>query len=261
MPQTWSAYADVVSSDGRRALIVRVSHDPAADRAELWVHAFIDGQMFAHMSAYQCPPLAAPMTGDEHQQIRLDLEAGILSARVDACETDRIDFGVGSIPMTVTLQWTASGLKGSNLRGRHEQFVKVVAHVTIHGKDIEIVGWGHQHTQLQEQPRFAERFTYLSLRGDDINIIALLTGQLQRGFGSCRGVAMKADTVMLDEVAARRRIRIQSPAATLAGVLNRTYHYWIPMGGSWRDGSVVTGDLNGLAVSGVVNDFAGPASS
>ena len=46
--QTWSAYVDVVSPDGQRALIVRVSHDPAADRAELWVHAFLDGRLYAH---------------------------------------------------------------------------------------------------------------------------------------------------------------------------------------------------------------------
>jgi hypothetical protein len=42
------------------------------------------------------------------------------------------------------------------------------------------------------------------------------------------------------------------------GQLVRTYRYWIPMGGTWRDGSIVTGALDGLPVSGVINDFTGP---
>jgi hypothetical protein len=30
------------------------------------------------------------------------------------------------------------------------------------------------------------------------------------------------------------------------------------MGGGWRDGSIVTGSLDGVPVSGVINDYAGP---
>jgi hypothetical protein len=44
----------------------------------------------------------------------------------------------------------------------------------------------------------------------------------------------------------------------LQGSLTRTYQYWIPMGGGWRDGSIVTGSLDGVPVSGVINDYAGP---
>lgn len=258
MPQTWSAYVDVVSCDGTRALIVRVSHDPAADRAEIWVHAFIDGRLFGHMSAHPCPLLGASTTGDARQQAVLDLPGGRLSAHVMASETDRTVFGEGPLALDVTLAWATDGQQGSNLRGRHERLVKVDATVILDGRCIELSGWGHQHTQLQEQPRFAVPFTYLSLRGDEAGLVGLLASNLQRGFGRLRGVALDATALRVDPPAVRRALHMTTADTHLQGNLSRTYQYWIPMGGGWRDGSIVTGSLDGVAVSGVINDYAGP---
>jgi|LakMenEpi03Aug12_release.lakeMendotaPanAssembly.Ray.scaffolds.fasta_scaffold141523_1 hypothetical protein len=258
MPQTWSAYVDVVSGDGARALIVRVSHDPAADRAEIWVHAFIDGRLFGHMSAHPCPSLAASTTGDARQQAVLDLPGGRLSAQVLASETDRTVFGEGPIVLGATLVWATEGHQGSNLRGRDERLVRVDATVTLNGRCINLSGWGHQHTQLQEQPRFAVPFTYLSLRGDEAVLVGLLASNLQRGFGRLRGVALDATALRVGPPAVQRMLEMTTADTRLQGSLTRTYQYWIPMGGGWRDGSIVTGSLDGVPVSGVINDYAGP---
>lgn len=260
MPQTWSAYADVVSADGARALIIRVSHDPEVDRAEIWVHAFIDGQLFGHMSAHPCPPIAAQTSGDERAQVCLDLAGRQMSARVLVSQSERSVFGEGSIPLTVNMQWAAAGQHGSNLRGRDERLVRVMAAVRLDGQATEVAGWGHLHTQLQEQPRFAVPFTYLSLRGDEIGFVGLLAGKLKRGFGTLRGERLSAMEFKLDPPAASRQLLIHTPSGDFEGDLACTYRYWIPMGGSWRDGSIVAGALGGLPVSGVINDYAGPAN-
>lgn len=258
MPQTWSAYVDVVSPRGDRALIVRVSHDPAADRAEIWVHAFIDEALYGHMSAHPCPPLASKLTGQGDEQVMLDLPDARLSARVKADTTQRTVFGTGSIPLQVTMSWAAEGHQGSNLSGRDEQLVQVTAQVTVHGRTVKLSGWGHQHTQLQEQPRFAVPFTYLSLRGDDIRLVGLLTAKFQRGFGGLHKDVLGITSLSLEPPADRRRLHLRTDTSALEGTLVRTYRYWIPMGGGWRDGSIVAGDLDGLPVSGVINDYNGP---
>lgn len=258
MPQTWSAYVDVVSIDGKRALVVRVSHDPDADRAEIWVHAFIDGRQLAHMSAHPCPPLAASTTGEAHQQIVLDLIGGQLHARVMATETDRITFGEGPTPLRVSLSWPREGHQGSNLRGRDERLLRVNATVTVDGRSISLSGWGHQHTQLQEQPRFSVPFTYCSLRGEEAGLVGLIATNLQRGFGRLRDQALNATALRIDPPAVQRTLQMTTSDTQLEGILTRTYRYWIPMGGVWRDSSIVAGILADVPVSGVINDYAGP---
>jgi hypothetical protein len=64
--------------------------------------------------------------------------------------------------------------------------------------------------------------------------------------------------VAIDPPADRRELRMTGTSTGPRGQLVRTYRYWIPMGGTWRDGSIVTGTLDGLPVSGVINDFTGP---
>jgi len=260
MAQTWSAYVDVVSARGDRALIMRVSHDPAADRAEIWVHAFIDGELYGHMSAHPCPPLASGLTGQGEVQVLLDLPNARLSAQVKAQATQRTVFDAGTIPLQVTMSWGAEGQQGSNLRGRDERLVRVIAQVAVQGRRVEIAGWGHQHTQLQEQPRFAVPFTYLSLRGDDIGLVGLLAARLQRGFGRLRNDALQAETLRIEPPAEHRLLEMSTATTPLQGTLTRTYRYWIPMGGGWRDGSIVAGTLAGLPVSGVINDYDGPVA-
>jgi hypothetical protein len=259
MPQTWSAYVDLVNSNGQRGLIVRVSHDPEANRAELWVHLFLDGQLFAHMSVHPCPPIAARFTGDERQHLALDLEQAQLRLAVQVDETDRAVFGAGSIPLAVTLAWSSEQRRGSNLRGRDEQLVMVNAQVTVGELSVEIQGWGHQHTQLQEVPRFSVPFTYLSLRGDHAGLVGLLAPGIERGFGQLGGEALDISGLAIDAPATERRLRLNTPVQTIEGLLQRTYRYWIPMVGTWRDGSIVMGHLGQACVSGVINDFEGPS--
>jgi hypothetical protein len=260
MPQTWSAYVDVVSPGGDRALIVRVSHDPGADRAEIWVHAFIDGALYGHMSAHPCPPLASNLTGQGDEQVLLDLSHARLSAHVKAEATQRTVFGTGTMPLQVVMNWAPEGHQGSNLRGRDEQLVHVTAQVTVHGRTVTLSGWGHQHTQLQEQPRFSVPFTYLSLRGDDIRLVGLLTAKFQRGFGWLHKDVLSIKSLSLEPPADHRRLHIRTDTSDLEGTLVCTYNYWIPVGGGWRDGAIVAGSLNGLSVSGVMNDYSGPVN-
>ncbi len=260
MSETWSAYVDVVSPDGLRALILRVSHDPDADRAELWVHAFVDGRLLGHMSAHPCPPIASPDTGDGRQQVRLALDQGRAWATVRAAEADRTVFGEGSIPLSVSVRWAVAGQQGSNLRGRDERLVRVGADLDVGGRITRIDGWGHHHTQRQAHPRFAVPFTYASLRGDDVGFVGLLAGSVRRGFGAYRAQRLDGALMTIDPPAVGRHLRVSAPGLELEGRLERTCRYWIPMGGRWRDGSIVTGTLGGLPVSGVVNDYAGPAA-
>ena len=211
------------------------------------------------MSAHPCPPLASSHTGTARQHVDLDLALGQLQAQVLVSQTDRCVFDAGSIPLAVSVQWQGAGHQGSNLRGRDERLVRVTATVTLDGHPFALAGWGHQHTQLQAQPRFAAPFTYLSLRGDAAGFVGLLTASSRRGFGNRQGQPLRANDVVLDGPAPQRHIRIDSTPGTVSGTLVRTYRYWIPMGGRWRDGSIVTGTLDDCPVSGVINDYEGPA--
>jgi hypothetical protein len=101
-------------------------------------------------------------------------------------------------------------------------------------------------------------FTYLSLRGDEAALVGLLASNLQRGFGRLRGVALDATALRVGPPAVQRMLEMTTADTRLQGSLTRTYQYWIPMGGGWRDGSIVTGSLDGVPVSGVINDYAGP---
>jgi hypothetical protein len=71
---------------------------------------------------------------------------------------------------------------GSTLPGRSEVIGDVAGTVRLPRGNLEVAGFGHWHEQHQEQARFTVPFTYASLRGAAVSLVALTAGGASRGF-------------------------------------------------------------------------------
>lgn len=257
---TWSGYLDVVSSDAARGAVVRVSHDPDADRAEIWVHAFVDGRIIGRVGPADCPALGAATTRGTTSFAHLDLPGRALQARAQATDGDRTPYGDGPVPVEIEASWSEPIAVGANLHGRAEQIVRVTADVAIDGATERIEGLGHQHVQEQRFARFGSSFTYVSVRGETTGLVGLIAPRRRQGFGYDRDARFVTDDMTIDMPAAVRRVSASStPTRQISGSLTATYRYWIPLGGTSRESTLVRGRLGGHAVTGVVNDLALPA--
>ncbi len=259
---TWSGYLDVVSPDASCGAVVRISHDPDASEAEIWVHAFVDGRIVGRVGSADCPDLGSATTSGATSFAHLDLAARTLQARVLATEGDRTPFGDGSVPVEIDASWSEPIALGTNLAGRMEQIVTVAADVTIDGATTRVHGLGHQHVQEQQFPRFAASFTYISVRGARAGFVGIVAPRGRAGFGYEGDHRFDTRDFMIDPQGPVRRLEVvPAPSRQIGGSLTATYRYWIPLGGTWREGTLVRGELGDGTVSGVVNDLDVPPSA
>lgn len=258
---TWSGYLDVVSPDASSGAVVRVSHDPDAGEAAIWVHAFVDGRIVGRVGPAACPDLGAATTTGATSSVHLDVVGRTLEARAMGTEGDRTPFGDGTVPIAIEASWSEPIALGANLDGRMEQIVRVTADVSIDGASTRLEGLGHQHVQEQRFPRFAASFTYISVRGETTGFVGIVAPRGRAGFGYEGDQRFDTNEFTIDPSEPVRRLDVSSaPTRQLRGSLTATYRYWIPLGGTWRDGTLVRGDLGDEVVAGVVNDLAVPVS-
>jgi hypothetical protein len=237
-------------------MVFRVSHDPAAGTAEIWLHVFVGNRIVGRIGPADCPELGAAVTSGEGVFAHLDLDGRSLRARALGFEGDRTPFGNGTVPVEVDATWSDPVTVGGNLAGREERIVAVTADVRVDGVSARIEGLGHQHVQVQDAPRFTVSFTYLSVRGETTGLIGVVAPRRQAGFGYRLGDPFETDRIEIDPPGPARRLRIGlGGAERLDGTLRATYRYAIPLGGTWRASSLVSGDLGAEPVTGIVNDL------
>jgi hypothetical protein len=164
--------------------------------------------------------------------------------------------GDGRYGCTIEASFRAAADAVSNRAGRSEVLGVTTFTIDVGGNSHNFNGRGQFHEQIQSDPRFTLPFSYLTLRGPDLGLIAI------RGPRGARGHLLRAEA--LTEIA---RIELTPPGSSRSvalhgadgsvtgGRLETTCDYSIPVFDGYRPGTLVAGEIGGVPVSGCVNDF------
>lgn len=267
-----AVYADCVSDDGRRGFVVRLCRYPEAGFAWVWCHLFLDGQVYAFTdhtlacdgspSVLEADPLRYALAWPEG---RVDFERDgdrqaprrvSVAARCAAHAVAHPPHGNGPIECSIEAVFHPAAGAVSNLPGRSEVLGTMRATLVVNGRRQILEGRAQFHEQVQTIPRFTAPFTYLTLRGADLGLIAI------RGARGSGGYLLRPDAVTeivrigLSPPGSVRRLALeQRDGNLLTGELVTAYDYSVPVFNGYRPGTLISGSLAGIAVTGCVNDY------
>ena len=171
--------------------------------------------------------------------------------------------GPGRVPVTIEAAFQPHASADGLLDGRSEIKGRVNAHIVIAGHKRNLVTQGHFHEQQQETPRFVEPFIYFSGWGERINF-TLILGVPASGNGAAAsggvvfqdGKPKKSTGFSIEPPAASRRFRVDFDDGTaLHGVADARYVYGQRIYGAWRPSRIITGELAGRRIAGMLNDW------
>jgi len=266
-----AVYLDLVTEDATRGFVVRLCRHPQEGYAWLWGHVFLDGKVYAFTQ--HDVPCSAAITPVETDAVVYRSEGGWSSLPVarpgnlgalrvanvqgvyDVHENRHAPHGPGAIALGIEATFTPAARAVSNRAGRNEVLGEVTARITMGRHAFALNGRGQFHEQVQTDPRFTTPFSYGTVRGAKCGLIFI------RGTAGARGHWLEAERVVavdrceLSPPGSVRAIVLHGEDRIREGVLHSRYDYSIPVGEHIRPGTLVTGTIDGEAVSGCLNDF------
>lgn len=269
----------VTSADATEAVSLRLCRYPEAGRAWLWAHVFTaDGAWSYNVDHLPCDGTitdvdAADVTYaiDGASFTRAgDREAatgGTVAVEVDAHAGADAPDETGATRLRITGAFTPAGAGGGILPGRSELLGHAEVTVELPDRTIVMAGRAQFHEQHQSNPRFVVPFTYASLRGPELSLVALVAPRGSGGFAlhhgpSGAGTAAAASRAVTfaeariavpDDDGHAIELLAEDPADGVTGHASIVHSFTIPVYGRPWWGTLVTADLDGAAVSGSVN--------
>lgn len=273
---TWteSAVLQGFTLDGRTGFIVRVQRYPAKSRDWLWLHLFtpkrVHGFVEEHLPGtrdvlrvdgddvgYRVGSERTPGGGVLQRRGPRTAPAGAAAfAYGKGHAGPDVPEGAGEVEMSLSAMLTPTHLPGASAKDRSEVLGVVTGTLDVAGKRAEIAGYGHWHEQHQLAPRFATPFTYLSLVGESLGLVAIRSPRGASGFVSRGGDQEAITKFEIGPAAERRRMVITTDGGhTFEFIAAAAHRYLLPIEGRSRKSSVVTANIDGEAVVGVANDW------
>ncbi|HDZ24854.1 MAG TPA: hypothetical protein ENH70_10020 [Desulfobacteraceae bacterium] len=266
-----SVYADCVTADGAAGLMVRLCRYPTEKIAWLWAFAFLPDKIYGYNDHYL--PCTEEVTEVEKADISYEQRQGAsavfhrkgprdnpdgatVSLEVRAHQAPDVPHGQGSVPLNIEMQLKPYRRPWRLNRYRSEWVAEVEAIFWADKSRFEVKGFGHWHEQHQKAPRFMVPFTYISLRGKDLALIASSTEGDDRGHVISGAEPIKINEIEIDPPADQRAISLTlKDESKLAGTIITVHRYSVPIYNRRRPGTLVTAQIGGYHLSGCVNDW------
>lgn len=263
-----AVYLDAVADDASSGFIGRLCRFPEKEMAWAWLHIFHHDHIHsytdhtlqctadtvdeaAHQVEYLAREFHFSRTGD-----RMHPEAAMFSASALMHAGPTNPHGEGVLPCEIQAVFSADLEGVQSLAGRSEVLGTTRAAIALGDANIELFARGQFHEQIQQAPRFDKPFSYASLRGDGAGCIFI------RGLRGATGTVTLDHTpyaitaVRLSEPATVRKLEIDlENGRTIRGETTATYQYEIPIFHMTRPGSLVYAELDGVSLSGCINDL------
>jgi hypothetical protein len=272
-----SVYADCVSEDGQSGFIVRLCRYPEQNTAWLWAHAFFPRGLLAYNDHYL--PCSGGRTGVEESDVTYTLtgEPSVAFKRLgprDQPRGARVNClvmahqdpeavnGPGPESLHIEAELLPQHPPWRPNQYRSEWLGDVKGTIGTGDSRIEIQGLGHWHEQHQKAPRFQIPFTYLSLRGPNLALIATAIKGDDRGHVLRGAQITRVTSIVIDPPGKRRSLLITlEDGSTLRGEISTTHDYTVPIYDQRRPGTLVTALIKGERLSGCVNDWRNAVQS
>ena len=259
------------------AASIRLFRFPSAGTAWLWVHVFTPNAAWAYnVDHVPCGSEVTSVDGDDvayraggatftRLGPREAPTGGTIDVEVAAHAGHEAPDVDGETPIRVSGTFTPAVSAMATLPGRSELLGDASVRVQVgDGEAITIAGHAQFHEQHQDNPRFVVPFTYASLRGPDLSLIALIGPRASGGFGSRRATAsgsaapaspQRYSAVRIPEPeGGRHAIELEAgPGEALTGEAVVVHSFTIPVYGRPWWGTLVTATIDGAPLSGSVN--------
>ena len=263
-----AVYMDAVADDAASGFIGRLCRFPTQEMAWAWLHIFHHGHIHSYTDHtlqcaadpideaakavdYRAREFHFTRTGD-----RMRPEGATFNANALMHAGPMNPHGEGVLPCEIQAVFTADLDGVRSLEGRSEVLGTTRAAIALGDANIELNARGQFHEQIQDAPRFDRPFSYGTLRGDGAGCIFI------------RGLRGATGTVTLDNKPHTiKAVRLSAPATirkleidledgrTIRGESTATYQYDIPIFHMTRPGSLVYAELDGVPLSGCINDL------
>lgn len=261
----------IVSDDATSVVSLRLCRYPAASTAWLWAHVFTPDVEFVYNVDHlpcddrqldvEADDLAYTATDDlpvrfQRNGPRVAPAGGEVDLTVIAhrgCEAPDAD---GDVPVRVHGSFTPGAAAGATLEGRSELLGAGL--VTVESPDrppFTVSGRAQFHEQHQDRPRFVVPFTYASLRGEDLSVIALIGKHASGGFArGIDGDRRLTEARIPEPIGDEHPIELVDDSGhRLHGIAHVSRSFTLPLYGQPWWGTIVTAELGGRQLSGSIN--------
>jgi hypothetical protein len=259
----------VASGDGLDAVSLRLCTYPSVGTAWVWVHAICGGESWSYnldhvrsgservdvMGADPVYEVADASVRFMRRGRREAPEEGVVDVDVPAHRGLCAPNAPGTSALRISATFSPTASQGGILPGRSELLGTAAVAISVDGRAIGTVrGAAHWHEQHQDRVRFVTPFTYASLRGPDVSLVALIVPSGSGGFtrgATCDAVYRAAH--IPEPIDGHHPLRLTGDDADLRGELEITNEIIIPVLGRPWWGTIVRGTVEGHPVSGSVN--------
>lgn len=266
-----SVYADCVSADGQLGFIVRMARYPEYDTSWIWAHCFLPGKVYAFNDHYLPCPEGSTTVESEDTTYSLAGEPSVLfqrkgqrdrpsiarlSCRVMAHREPHAPYGKGPVPLRIEAELQPRHNPWRPNKYRSEWVGNIKGKIEIAGSVIGIHGLGQWHEQHQKAPRWQTPFTYMTLRGRDLALIATAIEGNDAGHVLRGSDIFKISSISVDPPGRKRDFTFDlEDGSQIRGKLETTFEYSVPIYDKRRPGTLVKAEVNGEKLSGCVNDW------
>jgi len=272
---TWaeSAEFNCVSADGASGFLVRLARYPGARQAWLWLCVWLPDAIYAYnddtlaLTGYEgvtrvdASDVTYALSGDASATLcRLgspeSLSSVTAAASAPAHRADHPPVGSGAAPIRIEAVFTPLHTPRTRMRGRSEVLGTASGTVWTPRGALELSGGAHWHEQHGERPRFANAFTYVTLRGADAGILTSRGPRAASGFVVRAGATASVATLEIDPPAASRAFRATlEDGSAVSGVAHTVHSFSMSIEGVRRPGTTVVAETTLGRLSGVINDW------
>jgi hypothetical protein len=268
-----SVATDCVTGDGSTGFVLRLARYPARGVSWLWLHVLLPDDLLGYnddtlaLTGFQgaTPVHADDVTYELPGQLRARLRRiGPRSAVIGAVATVRAPthrdpharIGSGDQIVQIDASFRPAHAPVARHPTRMEVLGDVRATIRVANRSVEVVGRGHCHEQHGPRPRFAGAFTYLTLRGARLSLVATKTRVRDSGFVVRGGRIITITGIEIDPPGLERRVRLQLDDGDVIDAVARVTHaFSVAVEGRRRPATAVMVDTPYGPLSGLINDW------
>jgi hypothetical protein len=272
---TWAESAEMncVSADGRTGFTVRLARYPGTKVAWLWLAVVTPDAVFGYndnalpltglqgMTDVECDDVTYALPGASNARLRRrGPRSGIISVSAAAVVPGHRDPhpppGPGTEEVAVEATFRPRHVPASARPRRLEALGEARARLRTPDGVVDFAGLGHWHEQYGPRPYFARRFTYATLRGEQLAFIATKTASLATGFAVRGDAVTEVAGFEIDPPATERAFRLTLvDGHVIEGAAQLQHRFSVAIEGGRRPSTVVVARTPYGPLSGLINDW------
>lgn len=259
----------------RNGLSLRISRFPDKGATWVWCHVIHDGSVYTYTepglgctSAKIDPDVQRAVydaPGGEFSIVRIGssqtLQGLTFAAEFLAHRGEGGSDGPGTIPVSLRGTFAPGRLRSGSPRGRFERTGMIDAEIEVAGRRAALSGIGKAHEQSQTRPRFGPAFTYAMLWGPDTSLIGLAAEGRSFGNYETADADRPVGVFQIEPWSPERAFSVLlADGGRVTGKATTVHKYRVPIFAKMWRGHIVSANVAGHRLVGMINDWGGGRS-